>query len=129
MWKRGVAIFLAGIFLVSLYGCLALFAAGAGGAGTAVWLSNKLVQEVDASFTRSLKATEAALNSLRLPIKKKTVGQKVAQIISEYTDGKTIWVDIRPVSERRSKIEIRVGSVQPDEKAAEKILTQIKRYL
>lgn len=114
--------------LLSLSGCVALVAGAAGGAGTAVWLSGKLTQEVNVSFERSVSAVESALKSLNLTVVKKTTKKDIAQIINRYTDGKTLWVDIRPINVSVTRIDVRVG-VTGDEDAARKIMLTIKRYL
>jgi len=119
----------AGFILVNICGCVALFAGAAGGAGTAAWLSGKLSEEVHYPFDRTVKAVKDALASLRLPLTKETIEADVAQIMSKYSDGKTIWVDIRKIADNSSKIEVRVGGVTPDKEAADKILKRIKRYL
>ena len=129
MWKKITMFFVAGALLMNLYGCFALFAGAAGGAGTAVWLSGKLSENVDASFERSILACESALKSLKLEVTKKTVEQNVAQIMSKYSDGKTIWVDVHRITDKTSKIDVRVGAVKADKDAATKILTEIKRHL
>ncbi len=49
--------------------------------------------------------------------------------MSKYSDGKTIWVDIRRITEASSKIEVRVGAVSGDKAAADRILKRIERYL
>jgi len=117
------------IFLISMYGCIALLAGGAAGAGTAVWLSDKLTQEFNAPYERTIDAAETALKSLKLGITKKTKEEEVTQLISKYTDGKEIWIDIRKITDNSTKVEVRVGVVSPDKIAAEKILSRIKRYL
>jgi hypothetical protein len=128
MIKR-LTVLIIGIFLmISLYGCVALVAGAAGGVGTATWLSGKLTQEVNANLQRSLKATRSAFESLSLDITKETVKDDVAQIIGKYTNGKTVWVDLRPVTASSTKIEIRVGAVA-DTEAASKILDRVTRYL
>lgn len=119
----------AGFLLLTLTGCLALLAAGAGGAGTSVWLSNKLIQTFNAPFDRTIEASEAALKALRLPVNKKSVDQNVAQIMSENSDGKTIWLDVHRVTETSSRVEIRVGAVSSDKEAADRILKRIGKYL
>lgn len=129
MLKNVLVSILSVFLLLSTTGCVAILAGGAGGAGTAYWLSNKLVQQVNAPYNRAIQATESALRSLKLDIKKKTVEQNVAQIRSEYSDGKEIWVDIRRISETSSKVEVRVGAVHSDKEAAEKILKAITAYL
>ena len=129
MYKRIVTVIIAVIFLMNIYGCIALLAGAAGGAGTAVWFSEKLSQEVNAPYDRAIKAAESALKSLKLEVTKETVEKEVAQIMSKYTNGKTIWIDIRPVTKERSKVDVRVGAVSGDRVAADKILKRIIRYL
>ena len=112
----------------TLSGCVALLAGAAGGAGTATWLSGKLVQQVDAPFEKTISASREALRSMNLGISKETRNQSVAQIMSNYTDGKTIWIDIHNVSSSSSRIEVRVGAIS-DRQAAQKILNKILKYL
>ena len=50
------------------------------------------------------------------------------QIKGKYTDGKTIWVDIRPVTPSVTKIDVRVGAVS-DKEAARIVLDEIKEHL
>ncbi len=121
---------LAFVTLLSTYlcGCVALLAGAAGGAGTAVWLSGKLSTEVSYSFDRTLEATRAGIKSLGLTATKETIKKEVAQVISSYTDGKTIWVDIRRIAAARSRIDVRVGAVG-DKEAAQRVLDTIVKYL
>jgi len=119
---------LLGMLSVSLTGCVALLAGTAGGAGTSVWLSNKLVQDVDASFDKSISAAKSALEVLKLTIKKETKKEEVAQLKSEYYDNKMIWIDIHKTAINKSRIEVRVG-IKGDEIAARKILDEILRKL
>ncbi len=129
MFKKILVVISSGLLLMNIYGCVALLAGAAGGAGTAVWLSGKLTQEVNAPFERTVKAAKSALKSLKLEATKETAGQNVAQIMGKYSDGKTIWIDIHRVTEASSKIEVRVGAVSSDKEAADKILKRIIRYL
>jgi len=115
--------------LMNIYGCFAVVAGAAGGAGTAAWLSGKLTQEFHASYDRAISASKSALQSLKLEVVKETREPDVDQLRSKYTDGKEIWIDIRRVTEVSTKIEVRVGVVSPDEEAANKILKQIQKYL
>jgi len=128
MIKRITMFILSIAFLVNIYGCAVLLAGAASGAGTATWLSGKLTQQVDASSEGSLKAVKSALKSLKLNVTKETVTKDIVQIKSNYTDGRTIWIDVRPTSASTSQIEIRVGMVS-DKEAAQKILDRILRYL
>lgn len=129
MAKRISILIFAGLLLMNMYGCVALMAGAAGGAGTAVWLSGKLTQEVNAPFEQTINATKSALQSLKLEVTKETKEQKVAQIMSKYSDGKIIWVDIHKVTDSSSRIEVRVGAVGSDKAAARKILKRIVSYL
>lgn len=128
MIKRMVGFIVAIMFLANVYGCVAVLAGAAGGAGTSAWLSGKLSQQVNAPFDKTIKATRSALHSMKLEITKETVEKDVAQIMSKYTDGKTIWIDVHRITETSSKIDVRVGAVNGDKEASDKILKRIQRY-
>jgi len=128
MLKKALTLVFAVWLSVNIYGCI-LLAGAVGAGGTAVWLSGKLSQEVNAPFDRAIRASESALQSLRLEVTKKTVEQDVAQIMSKYTDGKTVWIDVRRITQASSRIDVRVGAVDGDKEAADKIITRIRRYL
>lgn len=128
MLKKSVVFLILLALAPCLCGCFVLLAGAAGGAGTAAWLSNKLTQEVNAPFDKSIEATKSALKSLKLVVEKETRKDNVAQIMSNYSDGKTIWVDIHNLTPKTSRIEVRVG-VAGDEVAARKIMDKILRYL
>jgi hypothetical protein len=129
MARRVAGLILAVLFLASVYGCFAVIAGGAAGGGTAVWLSDKLTQQFNASYERTITAGEKALKSLRLTMKSEKKQEEVTQLRSEYTDGKEIWIDIRKVTENSTKVDVRVGAVNPDKEAADKILKKIQSYL
>ncbi len=129
MYKKIVAVLSVVVCLMTSSGCVVLLAGAAGGAGTALWLSGKLSQEVNVTFDKAINAAKSALKSLRLGIDKETVEQDVAQIISKYSDGKTIWIDIHRVTQATSKIDVRVGAISADKEAADKVLKRIMRYL
>jgi len=126
--KIGAAIFV-GFLLFNLYGCFLLLAGAAGGTGTAAWLSGKLIQEVNAPFDTAIKTAKSALKSLRLEVTKETKEEAVAQIMSKYNDGRTIWIDIHKITDKSSKIEVRVGAMASDKAAASKIMKRITQYL
>ena len=128
MFKKAAVLVFSVFVLANLCGCFALFA-GAGGAGTAVWLSGKLTQQFNASYDRTIKAAEKALKSLKLDITKESKEAKITQIKSKYTDGKDIWIDIRKVTDDSTRVDVRVGAVHPAEPAAKNILDRIQSYL
>ena len=128
MYKRIAVFIIGGIVTLNFYGCALLLAGAVGGAGTAVWLSDKLTQEVNSSLEKSVEAAKSAMNKLDLEIVKETKKDDVAQLISEYSDGKKTWIDIHKITQNSSRIEIRVG-LTGDEEAARKIMDQIMKYL
>lgn len=126
---RKISVFIISVFLVaSLSGCATVLIAGAGGAGTAIWLSGKLSETVNAPYDRSIKAVKKALKSMNMPINKDTEKSDVTQIMSTYADGSETWIDIRPVTSSTTKIEIRVG-MRGDKDASSKIFKVIKKRL
>lgn len=129
MMRRLMVTALAAVCALQVCGCFALLAGAAAGGGTAMWLSGKMTQEMGASFERTISAAEGALKSLKLAENKKTQDADVCQIMSTYTDGKTIWIDIHRTTPSSSKVEVRVGAVDTDKAAAEKILNEIRRRL
>lgn len=79
------------------------------GIGTAKWLSDKLVEQVPYPFDKTLKAVQDGLKQLQIGIIKETDTDKLSQISGKYTDGRTVWVNVEKVSDKVSKIEVRVG--------------------
>ena len=123
MPKRFLVFIFLAVFCISATGCFLLLAGAAGGAGTATWLSGKLVEEVNASREKTVSASERALGALKYPVTKKTVDETVT-----HSDGRTIWVDVHKILPKASRIEIRVGMTS-DKAAARKLMTQIEKYL
>lgn len=127
--KKVLLLFTMVILVLTMYGCFVIIAGTAAGVGTAVWLSDKLTQEFNAPYDRTIDAAEAALRSLKLEITKKTREAEVTQLRSKYSDGKEVWIDIRKITENSTKVEVRVGALSPDKAASERILKRIKVYL
>jgi hypothetical protein len=127
---KKIAIFtVLGLFLANVYGCVAVLAGAAGGAGTATWLSGKLTQEFRASQTACIRAVKSSLKASKVEIEKETVKDDVAQFVGKYTDGKTVWVDIHRISKTTQRIGVRVGGVSPDKEAEIKIMDRIESRL
>ncbi len=127
---RRLAATCAGIWAAAcLCGCAAVIIGAAAGAGTSVWYQGKLSQEVNASYDRTITAARKALVALKLPVQKETRNVDIAQLKSVYTDGKEIWIDVRRISEKTSRVDVRVGAVESDKTAADKILQKVQTYL
>ena len=129
MLKKIAFFIFSGVLIINIYGCAALLAGAVGGAGTAVWLSGKLSQEFHSPYARTVDAAKEALRSLKLEITKETREEEISQLKSQYNDGKEIWIDMHKITENSTKVEVRVGAVNPDKEAADKILKEIQRYL
>lgn len=114
--------------LAQVYGCVVVVAGAAGGIGAAAWLSGKLSQEINAPFDQTLSAVKSALKGLGLNVSKETIKENIAQVMSNYNDGRTIWIDIHKSSAAASRVEIRVGA-SGDKNAARKILNKILSYI
>jgi len=129
MFKKFAVFISSVILLLNICGCVALIAGSvAGGAGTAVWLSGKLVQNVDAPLERVEKAAKDSLEFRnRAVVTKETIfeGHAVAQIRSRETSGERIRIDIHKLSDTRSRIEVRVGTIVSNKDAADRILKEI----
>ncbi len=130
MFKR-LAVFIFSMCLwLSMSGCFALLVGGvAAGTGTAVWLSGKLTQEFHYPYEEVITATKKALAALNLDLVKETKEDAVTQIMTNYSDGREVWIDVRKVSEDSTKVEVRVGGVGSNKEAASKILKRIQGYL
>lgn len=131
---KKLAVFILGVFvLLNLCGCAALIiGSAAGGAGTAVWLSGKLTQYADVPFEQAIKAAKDYLQSANLRVMLKetiSAGHSVAQIRSRDLSGERILIDIHKISETRSRLEVRVGTVVSNKEAADRILKGITQHL
>lgn len=133
MFKKLAVLISSVILLANLCGCVALIAGGAaGGVGTAVWLSGKLVQYVDMPLEQARKSSQDYLQSrnLKISIKETIVGNKdVAQIRSRESSGERIRIDIYKITEASSRIEIRVGTLFSNKEAAARIMKGITERL
>jgi len=125
---RRIALCVVSVFLlINLCGCIALLAGAAAGGGTAMWLSGKLTDQVNASFSKTTSATERAMGALCAGKIEKVSRGNVVQFRGEDASGRNINVDVFLVSEKMTKLEIRVSVNERD--AAQRVLDEIKRRL
>jgi hypothetical protein len=109
--------------VINFSGCIFLVA-GAAGAGTAKWLSDKVTQEVKCPVSNTAKATRSALEDMKAKIFKETIAKDVTQIKANDLKGQQIWVDLRPEASGNTTISVRVGYMN-GENDARKILESI----
>ena len=129
MLKRMMIVMLTGLMAINLSGCFLLAAGVVGGAGTAVWLSGKLTQEFHAPYHRTIDAADEAMHAMGLQITSETQNDNAAQIKGLFSDGKEIWIDIKRVGEDETRVDVRVGGVNPDKDAAGVLLNRIEGSL
>jgi len=133
MFKKLAVFIFSVILLVNICGCVALIAGGAaGGAGTAVWLSGKMTQYVNAPLEQVTKVAKDSLQSRNMAIMTKEVsssGHAVVQIRSREASGEKIRIDIHKITETRSRVEVRVGTIISNKEAADRILKGITERL
>lgn len=123
MFKKALLIIVLSASVANFSGCLFL-AAGAAGAGTAKWLSEKVGQEVNSPIAKVTKSTKAALADMKAVVYKETNAPGVIQILAKDSNAKQVWVDLRPIDADNTKIEVRVGYLN-GENDARKILESI----
>jgi hypothetical protein len=123
MFKKALLFIALSVSVANFSGCIFL-AAGAAGAGTAKWLSDKVTSDVNVPLDKAAKATRAVLADMKADIYKETTAPDVTQILAKDINDKQIWVDLRPVGNNATNIGLRVGYLN-GEKDARKILDQI----
>lgn len=128
MFRKAAMMVCTGVLAVNLCGCVALLAGGAAAGGTAVWLSGKLTQEVNASFDQTIAAAKTAVQTLKLNLDSEVRKDEVAQLKGQYTDGRLFWIDIRRITNQSTRVDVRVGA-NGDKVAASNILRKIESSL
>jgi hypothetical protein len=124
MKKNFLCVVLSSIFLsLNLCGCAAVLVGAAAGAGTGVWFSGKLSQQIDAPAEKVADAARSVLIAMKAPITAELKNKEVIELRSVYMDGRKIWINIFFTPQDTSRIEVRVGAL--GDKTASEIL--IKR--
>ncbi len=117
-----------GIFLVMSQGCAPLVVGAAAGAGGFAFLKGNLVKNVDSSVAEVHKAALSALKNLDLFVTQDELNRHSGKIQSEYADGKKVVVVIQALTEKSSKIKIKIG-VFGDQNKSITIMNAIQKKL
>ena len=115
------------VSVISAQGCILLAGAAVGGSGVAYALG-KLEHNVDEDLERTHKATLKALEKLDMYVVSEKVLFKSSKIEAQTVEGKEVKIDIESLTEKASKISIRVGLVG-DEERSYMILGAIQKQL
>lgn len=102
--------------VLNFSGCIFL-AAGAAGATTAKWLSDKVTDEVDRPRADVVQAARNALEAQNMNVYKETASTSVTQILAKDTAGRQVWVDVHAIGNNSSRIDVRVGWLNGEEDA------------
>lgn len=123
--------YLAGSLILTIFafgGCVALAVGAAAGAGGYAYIKGALEKNVDYSLEQSHRAALAALKDLKMEIKEDTLNINDAQVTARGKDKESISVVIESLTERSSKIKVRVG-VFGDQDKSQVILNAIQKRL
>jgi hypothetical protein len=130
--KKSICLVLCSIALAfSTSGCLFL-AAGAAGVGTAKWMSDKVTMDVDRPRDKVAEAAKETFADLKIKLTKETRASDVTQILGVDAQGRKVWVDVRPVVDNLSKVNVRVGWINGEDDAhaiLEKIVQKAKSWI
>ncbi len=126
--KKIIEYVLLGYLVIYLTGCAALIGGAAVGAGTYLWLENRIQREVDTSLTQTVDATRTAMQGLNLDITEQVLTDEYAQFQGRYYNQEPLWIDLYKVSPDRTQIQIRVG-IPGNEAASRNILDNILAHL
>jgi len=114
--------------LMTTIGCIPLLIGAVAGVGGMTYIKGSLVHNVDHTVKQVNKASLEALKDLKLFITSDELNKRSSVIKAEYENGKNISVFIDALTERSSKITIRV-SVFGDQVKSQTILNAILRNL
>lgn len=116
------------ILLITITGCVPLLIGAAAGAGSMTYVKGALIKNVDKPVAKVHKASLSAIEGLDLFITSDELNKHSAIIKAEYEDGKKVKVFIDALTERSSKITIRIGTFGDDDRS-QVILTAIQKKL
>jgi len=121
-----ISILLAAV-LGALSGCLAVAAAGAAGAGV-FYMKGDLDANVDATPPRVVEAANFTMKDLQYAVATTNSSATDGEVIAHTATDKKVRVTVKQVTEKSSKVTIRVGT-WGDETMSVQILEKIKTHL
>lgn len=114
--------------LVTMSGCIPLLIGAAAGVGGISYAKGALIKNVDHTVSKVHKAGLAALKKLNLFVTTDELNKRSALIRAEYENGQKIQIFIDALTERSSKITIRIGTFGNQEQS-QIILNAIQKKL
>jgi len=114
--------------LMTMSGCIPLLIGAAAGAGGFSYVKGALVKNVDHTVKEVHKAGMTALKKLNFFVTTDELNKRSALIRAEYENGQKIQIFIDALTERSSKITIRIGMFGNQEQS-QMILSAIEKKL
>ena len=114
-----------GAFLISASGCAAVIVGSAVGAGVA-YIKGTLEANFDRPVKQMHKSSLAALHDLKLNIKEEELTPHSSHVVAAYEDGTKVHVSIDALTEKASRVKIRIG-IFGDQQKSEIIMDAIKK--
>jgi len=122
-------IFLVGILIfLSTAGCIPLLIGAAVGVGGVTYIKGALVKNIDATIEELYDAGLSAFKELDIYVVSDGLDKRSALILGEFANTQHVKVYIQALTERASKITIRVGMIG-DQTQSQSILTAIENKL
>ena len=114
--------------VVTSSGCFALLLGGAAGAAGVVYIQGILEKNFDRGLKDTHTATLKALKAEDIFVKTDELNVANSEIKGEFDDGEKIQINIDALTEKSSKVKIRVG-VFGDELKSNMIMSAIEKRL
>ena len=109
-------------------GCGILLVGTAAGSGTVMLVTGKLSEVVDLPAVQAAEVVKRVLAENQFPLVKEKQKDEVILLQARHSNGKLIRVDIHPLVDSSSRIEVRVGLIteeKPTQDLMEKILAAV----
>lgn len=114
--------------LITTQGCVPLLIGAAAGAGGVVWVKGSLEQNFDKSVDHLHRASLGGLRDVKCAVSSDQIRKHLAKIKFKFDDGQEGTINIKAMTERSSRLKIRVG-ILGDETKSQIVLNAIVRHL
>ena len=114
--------------VVTTSGCIPLLVGAAAGAGGVAYVRGNLEKNFEEPVDDVHKATLAALKNMDIFVTQDELNRHDAVIKGEYSDGEAVDIKINALTEKTSKVKVRIG-VFGDELKSQSIMNAISSKL
>jgi hypothetical protein len=127
-WKNFCCLLVIVLTVPVVSGCVAFAVGAAAGAGGYAYVKGSLEKNYDHTVTEVHKAASKALRALDIQKTDSELNKHSSYIIGLLEEGKKVKVSVTALTERSSKLEIRVGLIG-DKTVSRMILNSIEKHL